>query len=408
MTITVHRPKVFDTKLLLLTGAGASKLLGMPLMRDFYDLVIKKSDEAQRELLRDIFVVHQKETRRGTPDLEALLALIERYRRFYNILFEDERFGFPVDDKFKKHVEEWKEDVAEEKKRAEMEAKGLLKSDVGYLSPASARVMRHPNNTVRHQANYGSYLEQAYLRKGKVESLDTLLRNLIFEVYAKDLDDRKLDELYSPLFEVIGIHFPQDFIPIFTTNYDTAIEAYAGRSGIHLETGFAPTTTGGTIWKSSRFDQFRPRKSRQNIVLFKLHGSLAWHRKDNTIISTGLPIRDPSGYKSVVIYPTQTKEFPDEEPFRTMYSFLKGCLIVAKLAIVIGYSFRDPGIRRIMDEALDRNPSLRFVLVCGPNVDRWKKFARQKQKTIIIPHYFALSGGEHLEKLDAALAKLKS
>lgn len=404
MVIRVYHPKIFDTKLLLLTGAGASKPLGMPLMRDFYDLVIKKSDEAQRELLRDIFMVYQKEVPRGTPDLEALLALIGGYRRFYNTLFEDERFGFPVDGKFKKHVEEWKEDVAEEKKRAEMESKGLLKSDVGYLNPASARAMRHPNNTARHQANYGSYLAQAYLRKGKVESLDTLLRNLIFEVYAKDLDERKLDELYSPLFEVIGRHFPQDFIPIFTTNYDTAIEAYAGRSDIHLETGFAPTTTGGTIWKSSRFDQFRPRKSKQNIVLFKLHGSLAWHRKDNTIISTGLPIRDPSGYKSVVIYPTQTKEFPDEEPFRTMYGFLRGCLRAVSLAIVIGYSFRDPGIQRIMADALDLNSDLRFISVCGPNVDRRKKFAQQK----IVPHYFTSSGGEYLEKLDAALTKLKS
>jgi len=401
MTIAVHRPKVFDTKLLLLTGAGASKPLDMPLMKDFYNLLRGRSDETQRQLLHEIFLTNIKK-KEGIPDLEALLALIERYRRFYNILFEDERFGLPVDDKFKKHVEEWKEDVAEEKKRAEMEAKGLLKTDTGYYSSPA------PPPTTPHQASYGSYLEQAYLRKGKVESLDTLLRNLIFGVYGKDLDDRKLNELYSPLFEVIGRHFPQDFIPIFTTNYDTAIEAYAGRSDIHLETGFAPTTTGGTIWKSLRFDQFRPRKSKQNIVLFKLHGSLAWHRKDNTIISTGLPIRDPSGYQSVVIYPTQTKEFPDEEPFRTMYGFLKGCLIVAKLAIVIGYSFRDPGIRRIMDEALDRNPSLRFVLVCGPNVDRWKKFAPQKQKTIIIPHYFAPSGGEYLEKLDAALAKLKS
>lgn len=397
MTIAVHRPKVFNTKLLLLTGAGASNPLGMPLMRDFYSLIDIEIDKQQRGLLNDISLVHMKETGEVTPDLEALLALIERYRRFYNILFEDERFGLPVDDKFKKHVEEWKEDMAEEKKRAELEAKGLLKTDMGYYSSPA------PPPTAPHQASYGSYLEQAYLRKGKFESLDTLLRNLIFGVYGKDLDDRKLNELYSPLFEVIGRHFPQDFIPIFTTNYDTAIEAYARRSDIHLETGFEPTTT-GTVWKPSRFYQFRPRKSKQNIVLFKLHGSLAWHRKDNTIISTGLPIRDPSGYKSVVIYPTQTKEFPDEEPFRTMYDFLKGCFRVARVAIVIGYSFRDPGIHRIMADTLDLNPNLRFILVCGPNVDRWKKFVRQK----IIPHYFTPSGGEYLEKLDAALAKLKS
>jgi len=86
-----------------------------------------------------------------------------------------------------------------------------------------------------------------------------------------------------------------------------------------------------------------------------------------------------------------------------MYDFLKGCLRVAKLAIVIGYSFRDPGIQRIIADALDLNSNLRFILVCGPNVDRRKKFAQQK----IVPHYFTSSGGEYLEKLDTVLAQVQ-
>lgn len=368
----------FNTKLLLLTGAGASKPLGMPLMREFYKLVRSKSDKVQKQLLHDIFLVNIKETRETTPDLEALLSLLERYRGFYDILFGDDKFGYPVDDEWKK----W----------APLEAKGLLISE-----GAGTRRTR-------------DYLAEAYYRKENLGRLDTLLRNLMFEAYGKDLDGHKLDELYSPLFKVIGRHFSQDFIPVFTTNYDMAIETYARQGNIQLETGFESTHT-GNLWKVSRFYQFQPIGDKQNIVLFKLHGSLTWHRKENTIISTSLPIRDPPGYKSVVIYPTQTKEFPDEQPFRTMYDFLKGCFRVAKVAIVIGYSLRDPGIQRIMVDALDDNPNLFFILICGPNVERWKKIAQQSLRSRqIIPHYFDSppSGGEYFEELDAALAELPS
>lgn len=381
-TIDVHHPKIFDTKLLVLIGAGASKPLGMPLMRDFQNLVRGRIYEAQRELielLNDLLTVHHKGTEEVTPDLEALLALIERYSVFYDILFTDDKFGYAsvADDEWKK----W----------AKMEVEGLLVPDVGF-------------GTRPHQPDY---LAQAYFRKRNLQSLNTLLRNLMFEVYGKNLDSGKLNELYSPLFTVLGRHFPQDLIPVFTTNYDVAIETYAAQAKIELETGFESAHT-GNFWKPARFEQFQPVAGGQNMALFKLHGSLAWHRKDNTIISTGLPVRDPTGYKSVVIYPTQTKEFPDEEPFRTMYSFLKGCLRVAELAIVIGYSFRDRGIRRIMNDASDINRSLVFILLCGPKGDKFAQQNLSKYKTI--PDYFdtASSGSKYLEKLDAALAELKS
>jgi hypothetical protein len=360
-----------NAKLLLLTGAGASKPLGMPLMREFHDLVARRCDQPQKELLRNISLVNVREGREVNPDLEALLALVERYRGFHSILFEDDKFGYPFGDE-----------------RAQFEFQGLL----GERGPS------HPE----------SYLKDAYDRKGVLENLDALLRDLVFEVYGKELDNRSLETLYSPLFKVIYNHFPQKLLPIFTTNYDMAIESYAMQASSQLETGFASTHI-GNIWKPSRFYQFQPTKDKQSLALFKLHGSLAWHRRGNSIVSTGLPIRDPSGYQSVVIYPTQTKEFPDEEPFRTAYNFLKGCLRVASVTIVIGYSFRDPGIQRIMTDALEVNQNLFYILICGPEKEHWKKFAQQNLRSYqIIPHYFALAsnGAPYLQELDRALAEV--
>ncbi len=368
----------FETKLLLLTGAGASKPLDMPLMREFYDLVSAKGDRVQRELLHNIFMVHDKETQ-SELDLEALLSLLERYRGLYDIMFGDSEFGYFA------HL-----DSQEKRERAKLELEGPLGE--------------------RGQSIPEGYLSSAFGKKEVLENLDALVRDLVFEVYGRDFKHHLLDELYLPLTEVTNKYFPQKLIPIFTTNYDASIETYAIRTDIKLETGFEPTHT-GNIWKPARFYEFQPVEDKQNMLLFKLHGSLTWQRKGDKIISTGLSMKDPSGYKSAVMYPTQTKEYPDEEPFRTMYNFLKACFRVAKVAIVIGYSFRDPGIHRIMTDALELNPELFFVLICGSNVERWKKFGQQNLRSYrIIPQYFdfASKGAPYLEELNMALAELQT
>lgn len=372
--------KRLRTNVLILTGAGASKPLGMPLMREFHDLVSGKLNDEERELLRKISLVHLEETeekREVTPDLEALLALIERYRGFYDILFKDKNFGYHTS-------EEWG-------RWAELEDKGLLAPE--------------PSTDMSMSRESPDYLAQAYVRKEKLEAIDTLLRDLMFEEYGKSIDASKLDELYSPLFGVIRKHTSQNVIPIFTTNYDMAIEGYAQQSNIDLETGFESTPT-GNVWKPGRFIQFRASTGKQNIILFKLHGSLTCHEKGDDIISTFLPVRNPAGYSSAIIYPTQTKEYPDEEPFRTAYNYLRGCFAIAKAVIVIGYSFRDRGIRRILEDTLEHNRKLLFILVCGQNEERWKVLTQKNPKNYrIIPHYFdfASNGAPYLKELDKAL-----
>jgi len=366
--------RTLNTRYLLLIGAGASKPLGMPLMKEFEALLNVKVGKEERECLRKLWLIHAEETNGATFDLEALLALIERYRGFYNILFGDKEFGYIAD--------------KEEKRRLEYEYQGLLNVD---------------------SARPPSYLAEAFARRSVFENLDGLVRDLVFETYGKDLNEDRLEELYSPLFETVNRYFSRDVIPIFTTNYDMAIETYAKQGDAHLEMGFESTPT-SSEWRPGRFYRFQPAANKMNMMFFKLHGSLAWHRSGNVIVQTGLPVRDPSGFKSVVLYPTQTKEYPDEEPFRTAYSFLRGCFTVARLVIAIGYSFRDPGIHRIMAESLELNPDLFFVLICGSNIEHWKTFAQAHLgKHHIIPYYFEFGsdGASYLSEMSTVLGQLR-
>jgi len=97
-----------------------------------------------------------------------------------------------------------------------------------------------------------------------------------------------------------------------------------------------------------------------------------------------------------LIYPTEMKEYPFEEPFKTAYKFLDRFLRTAEVAIVIGYSFRDRGITYIIDEAQSINPSLKFIVVCGENLedDTRKRFPYGSR---VIELYF--ESGENPEYL---------
>jgi len=89
--------RTLNTRYLLLIGAGASKPLGMPLMKEFEALLNVKVGKEERECLRKLWLIHAEETNGATFDLEALLAIIERYHGFHNILFGDKEFGYIAD-----------------------------------------------------------------------------------------------------------------------------------------------------------------------------------------------------------------------------------------------------------------------------------------------------------------------
>ena len=191
--------------------------------------------------------------------------------------------------------------------------------------------------------------------------------------YTKQLDKAEVVGLYAPLFSLLNDRFRDNCTIIFTTNYDTAIEQYCKYEGIKLVDGFQKTGP-SLAWNPAEYYQkLDPRE--KAIMLFKLHGSLTWRKIGNEIIEFGMSAKSIPG-DMALIYPTETKEHPYQEPFKTAYKFLDRFLSTAEVAIVIGYSFRDRGITYITDEAQSINPNLKFIIVCGenPGDDTRKRF----------------------------------
>lgn len=162
-------------------------------------------------------------------------------------------------------------------------------------------------------------------------------------------------------------------LPIFTTNYDTAIEALAQETGRSL--GFVDgfrRTAFGLRWSADRYHKYKPgTRTGPDIVLFKLHGSSNWYRTEGGAIEKVDNFDlDPGQLKTIMIFPTQKKaQYLGTEPFDTSYGYFKACLMKLKLLIVVGFSFRDAEIRQYVWDAL-RTRSDFALLVIDPGFTR--------------------------------------
>jgi hypothetical protein len=191
------------------------------------------------------------------------------------------------------------------------------------------------------------------------EALREKLLDLVVDHYC-DVDSRKAAHLYGPLFNLA-----HQEVPFFTLNYDSAIESAIGpdRLDLDLIDGFSQGAQ--PTWSAENFRNFRASPSgKTSIVLFKLHGSTTWGRREGQIVR--LPpnlARNPSPYEHVIMYPSQTKLGIEGEPFGTAYGYLKECLSRTGTCVVIGTSFRDQEIVSVLADSLKRSRNLRLVVV---------------------------------------------
>jgi len=135
---------------------------------------------------------------------------------------------------------------------------------------------------------------------------------------------------------------------VFTTNYDPAVEDFCARQNFRLTDGFSRDRQMRTeVWNRKNFDKFalpEPGTAdalEQSLILFKLHGSAEWFKKQDRIVKSQPTYdnNDPD-YHNVMIYPA-TRKVAIEEPYFTAYDYLEQCLDEAKSCLAIGYSFRD-------------------------------------------------------------------
>lgn len=200
------------------------------------------------------------------------------------------------------------------------------------------------------------------------------LRQYIYTIVVRhysQVDEIKASNLYVPL--TMALCKSGDFLPVFTTNYDWVFEhlGEANSETLTISDGFVGDSF-GVRWSSDGFENIQPSRNHVNVALFKLHGSTSWYEDPGNpavIRKFPNPVTDLGGFSPKLIYPTQVKAgLVREEPFRTAYDYFEATLLTTNLAVVIGFSFRDPAVNEKLRTALSHNDDLK-ILVIDPAID---------------------------------------
>lgn len=165
--------------------------------------------------------------------------------------------------------------------------------------------------------------------------------------------------------------------PIFTTNYDFAVEQVAQRSGVPVVDNFK-VRQNRWFWDES-LSSF----SNVGLRVVKLHGSVNWYMAEGEKTIEKLQADAPKSnlegipLERVVIFPTRFKDIYETHYFALYMRFLE-TLRGAKVLIVIGHSLRDEYIRAAIRESF-RNPEFHLVVV-SPSFPTWPDLPKPSGK----------------------------
>jgi hypothetical protein len=210
---------------------------------------------------------------------------------------------------------------------------------------------------------------------------------------------------------------------IFTLNYDLSLEAVMEAESIKYSTGFmwaekmmaALGMSSNFQWwllgigwmQASNADRFSQASDGQkaDIRLIKVHGSLDWFRVAGSALYTveGIQVfpEDPivrssstpsSAIEEIMIAGRVGKQRL-EEPFATLLREFYDAVLKADGLVIIGYSFSDEHINRILIESRLRLREYDIIVINGPNwavgVDSLGHLSNEAQKTwAILDHSY--------------------
>jgi hypothetical protein len=167
-------------------------------------------------------------------------------------------------------------------------------------------------------------------------------------------------------------------LKIFTLNYDMAFETAADRIGAVLIDGFSFSQR--QVFNPSTYDLDIVYREKSRIHseesfyskvlhLYKVHGSVTWSKDALGVISKEKnPVSNSEDV--VLIYPNSSKyEKSYEMPFFELVSRFQNALRKENTTLlVVGYSFNDDHINRILRESIKSNANLE-VFIVKPTID---------------------------------------
>jgi len=161
-------------------------------------------------------------------------------------------------------------------------------------------------------------------------------------------------------------------VPIFTLNYDLLVERNLKESGFTVETGFNPSDY---KWDASRFE--RNEADDVDFYLYKLHGSIDWERNEDDSEDFLYCREDPCDKPDLIFGVNYKLNSGDPYLFYTHELRKYSLEASTRLIFVVGYSFGDEYINKLLSQAIKRDPRKRIVNVT-PNASSNKNVILDK------------------------------
>ena len=318
-------PAIYKQPLVIFLGAGASVPLGMKTTAEFYRWLSNQKGIDWKLLDQISSHIEPSEEIGKAPDVEALLDFLETFIESARFLG---KFG-----------------ALDDAKRTIVEQREKSTGVKQFLTPPPE--------------------EEIVRDLDEVVTLHDHVKDLVVTHYS-EIDENKAFELYQPLLK----RFPPFTLPVFTTNYDLAIEKAFEHpeAQFRLIDGFEREKRTTPEWSGHSYRAYKPPEKGRDVILFKLHGSVDWHLTPaGSIQRVETKERNPGQMKTILVYPSRQKWEIHDEPFRRSYDYLFACLAHAQTCMIVGFSFRDQEIVEQLRAAIGINKDL-VLWIVDPNV----------------------------------------
>lgn len=219
------------------------------------------------------------------------------------------------------------------------------------------------------------------------------IKRFIMDAILSKTKSTEVIELYKSFYQKIINKNRKNPINIFTTNYDVYNETALDRLNFLYNNGFSGTVErkfNPMLYKYMYVENMNLNKDVWEPVsyffnLIKLHGSITWEAdKNNMDIFENTNLDTLSNeMNKVMIYPSPLKDRSTlMTPYSDLFRFLENSLFLNNSTlIVIGYSFGDDHINRVIYNAL-ANPTFRLIIF--GDSDNIKKLIERNDKRITI------------------------
>jgi hypothetical protein len=333
-------------RLLLVTGAGASRDLGLekplPLLSDWAASLCAALDEREASLAHACLLRPDM----NGPEFETNLGLLLTWEKFRHL---EERFA--------------------------------------YLGGSSA-------------GSYQSEVVRIRERVGRRMAIvmETINKTLFTDFGRRQIDDAKAKSAFGNLLRTVDA---QELI-VATTNYDGAGEAGLSALGFDVDRGFRGLAGQTPALRPTGMVEYRGRR----VPFIHLHGAVGWYEHEGTVRDHNSDLEYiPSLGTPVVLYPD-----PDKDPTRdalvsSLWMEFEAALSVVDAVLVVGHSLHDPALHRTLEAtarskpvaityatALDRNEmQARFrggafvPMVFGPEIETDIRGLRQALESDAAP-----------------------